>query len=365
VTPVSVAIGSQPAPVLTGRQEEHITADVAWAAVHCAQWTGRPLQPGSGELELLLETARYWASRCRTDPHGRAHLDRVMGPDEYHDTVDDNAYTNVMARWNLRAAAGLATQWAISPTEAAAWRALADALVDGYDPATGLYEQFRGYHRLEPLLAADLAPPPMAADVLFGRERVATTQVIKQPDVLMLHHLVPDDVAPGSLEPNLDHYGPRTAHGSSLSPAISASLLARAGRPDDALALLRQALDIDLGDVHGMTAAGLHLGTLGGVWQAMLAGFLGARVRGDALLLDPVLPHAWAALELRFRCLGRRVRVLVDRERVQVGVDGRLPVAVGGGQPEVVATRTSVPRETSAPRGSSRPQTIQGAMPRA
>ncbi|MGN6610572.1 MAG: glycosyl hydrolase family 65 protein, partial [Angustibacter sp.] len=345
----SVALGAEPAPVLTGRQEEHVTADVAWAAVHCAQWSGRRLEPGSGELELLLDTARYWTSRCRTDADGRAHLDRVMGPDEYHDSVDDNAYTNVMARWNLRAAADLAAQWAICPAEVPAWRALADALVDGYDPATGRYEQFRGYDALEPLLAADLAPPPLAADVLFGRARVAATQVIKQPDVLMLHHLVPDDVAPGSLAPNLDHYGPRTAHGSSLSPAISASLLARAGRPDDALTMLRQALAIDLGDEHGMTAAGLHLGTLGGVWQAMLLGFLGARVRGHALHLDPVLPRTWGSVELRFRCLGRRVRVRVDTRQVQVDVDGRLPVAVGAGPVQLVTKHASVDRSTAAP----------------
>ena len=349
VTPVSVAIGSQPAPVLTGRQEEHVTADVAWAAVHCARWAGRRLEPGSGELELLFDAARYWTSRCRTDAAGRAHLERVMGPDEYHDSVDDNAYTNVMVRWNLRAAADLAEQWAVCPTEVPAWRALADAMVDGYDAGTGLYEQFRGYHALEPLVAADLAPPPMAADVLFGRERVAATQVIKQPDVLMLHHLVPDDVAPGSLAPNLDHYGPRTAHGSSLSPAISASLLARAGRPDAALTMLRQALAIDLGDEHGMTAAGLHLGTLGGVWQAMLLGFVGARVRGGALHLDPVLPGAWQSLEVRFRCLGRRVRVRVDGPRVQVDVDGRLPVAVDPGPVEVVSKRVSVDRSPAAP----------------
>ena len=108
-------------------------------------------------------------------------------------------------------------------TEAAAWRSLADRLADGYDPATGLYEQHRGYHRLEPLTAAALGRVPVAADLVLPPERLHGSQVIKQPDVLMLHHLVPDEVAPGSLRPNLDLYQPRTAHGSSLSPAISAS----------------------------------------------------------------------------------------------------------------------------------------------
>ena len=86
-------------------------------------------------------------------------------------------------------------------------------LVDGYDPATRRYEQFAGYFALEPLLIGDVAVPPVAADLLLGRDRVARSQLIKQPDVLMLHHLVPDQVEPGSLGPNLDYYGPRTAHG--------------------------------------------------------------------------------------------------------------------------------------------------------
>ena len=73
-----------------------------------------------------------------------------------------------------------------------------------------------------------MAAPPVAADLLLGRDRVAQSQLIKQPDVLMAHHLVPDQVMPGSLGPNLDYYDPRTAHGSSLSPAVTASLLARA-----------------------------------------------------------------------------------------------------------------------------------------
>ena len=119
-------------------------------------------------------------------------------------------------------------------------------------------------YNLEPLLMEHVAPVPVAADVLLGRERIAASQVIKQPDVLMLHHLVPGEVAPGSLRPNLDFYGPRTAHGSSLSPAITACLLARAGRADEALAMLRMALDLDLGDLTGMTAAGLRMATFGG-----------------------------------------------------------------------------------------------------
>ena len=209
--------------------------------------SSRPDRPHSS-----VETARYWASRVRIDANGRAHIYGVIGPDEYHEPVDDNAFTNGMARWNLRRAAAVT-----GDAEAADWLRLADVLVDGYDPATRRYEQFAGYFGLEPLIVADVAPRrPVAADLLLGRDRVRASQVLKQADVLMLHYLVPDEVRPDSLEPNLDFYEPRTAHGSSLSPAVHAALLARAGRMTDALTALRIAARIDLDDLTGTTASG-------------------------------------------------------------------------------------------------------------
>src|SRR5205085_4053269 len=124
--------------------------------------------------------------------------------------------------------------------EAQRWRLLADQLVDGYDANTGIYEQFAGFYRLEPLIIEEVAPRrPIAADLLLGAERVRGAQVVKQADVLMLHHLVPEETAPDSLEPNLRFYEPRTAHGSSLSPAIHAAVFARARDFDRALASLR------------------------------------------------------------------------------------------------------------------------------
>ena len=119
VTPASVRLGGRRTPILTGQLEEHITADVAWAAAHYASWTGLAVP---AVAPLLAETARYWASRCRLDAAGRAHIDDVIGPDEYHERVDDNAFTNVMARWNLRAGADAADRAGTAPGETARWR---------------------------------------------------------------------------------------------------------------------------------------------------------------------------------------------------------------------------------------------------
>lgn len=316
-------------PVLTRDHAEHIVADVAWGAWQYAAWTGDwALLEGAG-APLLTDTADYWASRIRRDAVGVGHIDGVVGPDEYHGPVDDNAYTNVMARWNLRRAADLVDR---SPRlrrhHPARWRALADSLCDGYDAASGLYEQFAGFFALEALLIDELAEPPVAADLLLGVERTAAAQVIKQADVLMLHHLVPDETAAGSLTPNLDFYSPRTAHGSSLSPAIHAALLARAGRPDAAVELLRLACRLDLDDLTGTTAGGLHLATFGGVWQAVVHGFAGLRPRDGLLACDPMLPTAWDRLLVHLRFRGVRVTVDIDHDSVSVNPESGRTVTV-------------------------------------
>lgn len=330
-------------PIRTGQLEEHIVAQVAWAASCYTDWTGDETFASGAGRDLLVATARYWASRVRHDDDGSAHIYGVIGPDEYHEPVDDNAFTNLMARWNLRRAAAAVETYGWPDADPAAgggdhgaaeperWLATAEALVDGYDPDTAIYEQFAGFHQLEPLLIAEVAPRrPIAADLLLGAERVAQAQVVKQADVLMAHHLVPDEVEPGSLEANLRYYEPRTAHGSSLSPGVHAALFARARDYGPALEALRVAARLDLDDLTGTTAAGLHLATMGSVWQALAQGFAGLRPRQGRLRIDPRLPPAWGGLEVRVRFRGRRVVVAVGHDWLQVAADGPTPIEIDG-----------------------------------
>jgi trehalose/maltose hydrolase-like predicted phosphorylase len=308
-------------PILTGPLEQHIVADVAWAAACYIDWTGdQTFAKGPGR-ELIVQTARWWASRIEQDTDGTGHIRGVVGPDEYHENVDDNAYTNVMARWNLKRAADEGVD-VVDERERRHWLDLADSIIDGYDPATGIYEQFDGFHALEPLLISQLVPQlPVAADMLLGHARTRASQVVKQADVLMLHYLIPDEIAAGSLEPNLDFYGPRTAHGSTLSPGVHATLLARAGRLAEALEMLRLTARIDLDDIGHMTAGGLHLAAMGSVWRTMVLGFAGLRPVGDALAIDPVLAPGWDMLEVRVRFRNSRVRVRVLPDAVQASAE--------------------------------------------
>jgi trehalose/maltose hydrolase-like predicted phosphorylase len=315
--------------IRTGELEEHIVADVAWATACYLDWTGDEAFASGPGRALIVETARYWASRIRVDRNGKGHIYGVIGPDEYHEPVDDNAFTNVMVRWNLRRAADAAAGQIPEP-ERAHWLQLADSLVDGYDHETRLYEQFAGFNRLEPLVVADIARRPIAADLLLGHQRVAGAQVLKQADVMLLHHLVPEEVEPGSLEPNLAFYEPRTAHGSSLSPAISAALLARARRFGPALEALRLSCRLDVDDLTGTTSGGVHLATMGGVWQALVFGFGGVRVSDGRLTIDPRLPEAWNALELSLKFRGHPVRIDIRQDALAVDAHPSVPVFVAG-----------------------------------
>ena len=324
-------------PIYTGQREEHIVADVAWAAACYSDWTDdEGFRAGPGR-RLLVETARYWASRIERDGDASAHIRGVIGPDEYHELVDDNAYTNVMARWNLRRACAETSGGEVDATERASWMELAEALVDGYRADTGLYEQFAGFFELEPLVIAQLAPRrPIAADLLLSAARVNGAQIIKQADVLMLHHLIPEELAPGSLTPNLDFYEPRTAHGSSLSPGIHAALFARANRLGDARAALRLAARIDLDDVSGTTAAGVHIAAMGSVWQALAYGFAGARAGGGVLGLDPRLPPEWELFKLHLRFRGAQIRLRLTADAIEVNADRPVRVSIAGADPVVV-----------------------------
>ena len=219
--------------ILTGKQEHHISADVAYAVWQYWRATGDDAFMISAGAEILVETARFWASRAQTERDGHAHIRQVIGPDEYHVVVDDNAYTNAMAIFNLERAADAAvilereqtSEWqrlsarlGLTGKECHGWRALAAALFTGFDPATKLIEQFAGYFQLEEVDVAGQRGRPTPLDMSLGPERVRRSKAIKQADVVALSALLWEKWPVEVHEVNFRYYEPRTAHGSSLSP---------------------------------------------------------------------------------------------------------------------------------------------------
>jgi len=312
VTPATVVFPDGTlVPVLTGQLAHHISADVAYACWQYWRATGDDAFALEAGAELIVETARFWASRVRRGTDGLHHIDGVIGPDEYHVPVDDNAYTNGMARWNLTAAArttqilrerwparweALSAQWTLGSNEVAYWEHIAASMYSGFDAHTGLIEQFRGYFGLEDIDPATLEPRTAPVDVVLGRDRVQRSQLIKQPDVVMLLHLLWDEFTPEVRERNFRYYEARCVQGSSLSPAIHALVAARIGDLRLALRHLRQAAGIDLDARIGDSSGGVHIGALGGLWQAVCFGIGGLTLSGSSPALMPHLPAGWREL---------------------------------------------------------------------
>src|SRR5271163_654720 len=176
-----VGSDGKPVEILTGQMEHHISADVAYAVWQYWRFTGDDdffLRAGA---EIVLDTARFWASRAVAEADGKRHIRHVIGPDEYHEDVDDNAFTNVMARWNIARglktmdllrerwpghAAALGEKLALGDDELADWRNAIARIVTGLDPATGIYEQFAGFHPLQPLELTAYADRKVPIDVI-------------------------------------------------------------------------------------------------------------------------------------------------------------------------------------------------------
>jgi trehalose/maltose hydrolase-like predicted phosphorylase len=342
--------------ILTGQMEHHISADIAYAVWQYWRATGDDEFFLAAGAEILLETARFWASRAVAEADGKRHIRHVIGPDEYHEDVDDNAFTNVMARWNLRRALDtidlLSARWpdrgaalrnalALGDDELADWRDAIARIAIGFDPATGIFEQFTGFHALEPLDLTAYAERVVPIDVVIGRERTQRSQVIKQADVVALMALLPEEF-PGTIaEANFRHYEPRCAHGSSLSAGMHALVAARLGDASMALHYLREAAATDL-DLDPNSAGGVRIAGLGALWQAIIRGFAGLDLTGDTLAIDPKLPPQWRSLSFRVCWKGRCVAI---------GIAGRSVHAtlVKGEAMEVriaAATRTLTPGGT-------------------
>jgi kojibiose phosphorylase len=319
--PFVIAPDGEVVRIAAGPEEHHISADVAYAVWFYWLATGDERFLLDAGVEIIVETARFWASRAEHGQDGRYHIRRVVGPDEYHASVDDDVYTNGMAQWNLELAVELVAmvglRWpeksselrrtldldAVEPHE---WSRVAAGMYTGFDPSTGLFEQFRGYFELE-----DIDPKPFEQrtappDVLLGRRRIRHSKIIKQPDVLMLVHLLWDRFPPEVRDANFRYYEPRTGHGSSLSPPIHALLAARLGRLDLAFRYFRQTAEIDLADNMGNAAGGVHAGAMGGLWQATLFGFGGLYFGPAGPEIRPRLPPHWRRLRFEVQWRGRR-----------------------------------------------------------
>jgi trehalose/maltose hydrolase-like predicted phosphorylase len=303
--------------IWTGDIEIHISADIAYSS--CLYWkiTGDTEWFVERGAELVLDTAKFWASRAEWDAEqDRYEYNDVIGPDEYHDHVDNNAFTNYMARWNLQKAMEvldwlrahapdkaqeLTQKLDLSPERLGHWKEVIDRIYLPLHP-DGLIEQFEGYFQRRDVDLTSLEPREISAQALFGIEGCNETQILKQPDVLMVQYLLREEFTDEQVRINYDYYTPRTDHtfGSSLGPSIQAIMACEVGKPEDAYEHFIRAARADLYDVRGNAGDGIHGASAGGIWQAIVFGFAGLRFKEVGWATHPRLPAHWTRLSFKF-----------------------------------------------------------------
>lgn len=319
--------------IWTGDIEYHISADIAYAVYQYWQATGDDAWFIARGAEIILDTAKFWAARAEwNEAAGCYEYSDVIGPDEYHEHVDNNFYTNRMAQWNLQTAlevlawleqeaperaAGLVMDLDLTPARLAHWQKVIDHL---YLPvgADGLIEQFAGYFQRRDVDLAALEPRTESVQVVFGIEGTNQTQALKQPDVLMLFYLLRSHYSDEMMRVNYDYYTPRTDHtfGSSLGPSIQAIMACEMGLPEDAYEHFMRAARADLYDVRGNAGDGIHAASAGGLWQAIVFGFGGLRIEPhtpDGWKTTPRLPAHWRRLAFKFYYRGKQQLVDISR----------------------------------------------------
>lgn len=307
--------------IWTGDIEIHISADIAYAVHQYWRATGDDAWYIAKGAELILDTAKFWASRAEWNAADERYEYRdVIGPDEYHEHVDNNAYTNRFAQWNLETALEalawlraraperaeqLTVQLDLTADRLAHWRDVIERM-HLHVSETGLIEQFDGYFARQDVDLVALEPRTRSAQEIFGIEGCNDTQVLKQPDVLMLQYLLQDQYTEDQIRTNYAYYNPRTDHtyGSSLGPSIQAIVACMMGYPDDAYEHFIRAVRADLRDVRGNAGDGIHGASAAGTWQAVAFGFGGLRVTPEGWTVTPRLPKGWTRLAFSFMYRG-------------------------------------------------------------
>jgi alpha,alpha-trehalose phosphorylase len=339
-----------------GTAQYHINADIAYAIKRYVDVRGDRHILAEVGAEILVETARLWAGLGFFSPDsGAFHIHGVTGPDEYTTVVNDNTFTNLMARANLRYAvevvrelkeenpgaySHLLHETKLEQDEIRRWERAAEEMYIPFDTERGIHPQDDNFLEKE---VWDFKNTPQDHYPLLLNYHplvIYRHQVIKQTDVVLALVLLGDEFTLEDKRRNFDYYDPLTTGDSSLSACVQSILAAEIGYEQKALEYFQYALLMDLADVAGNVVDGVHIASAGGVWMALTYGFAGMKDFKGRLCFDPRLPAAWNRLGFPLRFHESRITVdithteftfeLIEGEPLDISVRGRSATIVPG-----------------------------------
>ena len=324
----------RPIKVWSGIIEQHISADVAFGVWQYGIITGDKDFMERCGYELIMDTATFWASRLEKGDDGLYHINDVVGPDEYHEHVNDNAFTNYMAKWNMEKAVAYADM--LKKEKPALFASLDRKLniAENYPKwSDGADNIFLPQPTNENILPMDdrfmdgefidlskYKAQDFVAGIMkdYNLDQIQHIQVCKQADCLVLFYLLEDQFTPEVKRASWDYYIERTLHDSSLSLSTHSVMAADMGDDEMAYDLFQKSCAIDLGPYMGTSDAGIHAASFGGIWQCVVYGFGGVRMLDGKLRIEPRLPANWNKLSYTLYWKGEKLAVTMTKEDVEI-----------------------------------------------
>lgn len=318
-----------------GTAQYHIDADIVYAMMKYVYASGDQeflLHEGA---DLLVSTARFWMSLgFFNGERTEFQIHSVTGPDEYNTVVNNNLYTNVMAQYNLAAAADVVKQiqrdrpavwrklqhrYELTGAEVGEWEEAAEAMYIPFDEKLGIHPQDDQFLLRKRWNLDDPETGPKRPLLLhYHPLTIYRHQIIKQADVVLALFLMGNRFTTEQKRADYKYYDPLTTGDSSLSAVVQSIMAAELGYAEQAMDFFVRGLYVDLANLHGNAADGVHVASAGGVWQSLVYGFGGFRDHGGQFSIDPKLPDGWEGLTYRITIHGCRIRVTVRRRAVEV-----------------------------------------------
>ena len=308
-------------------EEIHRNGTIAYAIYNYTRYTGDTEYVTHDGFDVLVGLARFWADRVHFSKRkGMYMIHGVTGPNEYENNVNNNWYTNILAKWCLDYANEVADkvaddktkELALTSEERAKWHEIADNMYLPEDKELGIFVQHDTFLDKDLTPVKDLPQDQLPLNQHWSWDHILRSPYIKQADVLQGIYYFVERFTQEQKERNFDFYEPLTVHESSLSPSIHAILAADLHKEDKAFEMYSRTARLDLDNYNNDTNDGLHITSMTGSWLAIVQGFAGMRVIDDELQFAPFLPKEWTGYKFRINFRGRLLSISVSQEGTQI-----------------------------------------------
>ncbi len=329
-------------------EEIHRNGAIAFAIYNYHRFTGDYSYIPEKGLEVLIAIARFWHQRATFSAHKNAYVILgVTGPNEYENNVNNNWYTNYLAKWCIEYAAEqiektkseyaadytrIMAKVNLNADEIAAWKKVSYNMYFPYSEKHRVYLQQDGFLDKELVKVSDLDSSQRPINQKWSWDRILRSPYIKQADVLQGFYFFEDHFSKEELERHFDFYEPFTVHESSLSPCVHSIQAAVLDKMDMAYTFYLRTSRLDLDDYNKEVEEGCHITSMAGTWMSIVEGFGGMRVRKDQLHFEPKIPQGWDGYSFKINFRNRILNVSVHENETKFSLEGdqSLTVFVNG-----------------------------------